>query len=440
MSAEALAGYNRIWRLLRPLVWLYLQFRVWRGREDKTRLSERYGNARIARPKGVLFWLHAVSVGESVAALNLANSLRERRVDATILITTNTATAAARIAEQKDLHILHAYQPLDHPDWVDKFLRHWQPDYAVMLESDFWPNLISCTAAKNIPLCFASAQLSDKAFQAWQNRSALAHIVFSAPQDIFAVDQSQADKFRQLAGNSGNKPALHIGGSLKINPASLTPDKELIAMLRQAAENRPILVAASTHKGEEEIILAASQRVRQNGRPHFLVIAPRHPERGQEVARLVGGAGQRQRNMPPRPQDDIYICDSLGEMGSLYTAADIIILGGTFSDLGGHNPLEIALFETPILAGTSRFKNKAIFEALAQAGLIEETADRDLLASALEKKLEELQHNRPLMTDKNRKQIADIVRRACGQAANTADYLLHNMAVAKSGQNKISNP
>ncbi|MDP6218012.1 MAG: hypothetical protein QF526_04915, partial [Alphaproteobacteria bacterium] len=170
------------------------------------------------------------------------------------------------------------------------------------------------------------------------------------------------------------------------------------------------------------------------------VIAPRHPERGQEVARLAGGAGQRQRNMPPRPQDDIYICDSLGEMGSLYTAADIIILGGTFSDLGGHNPLEIALFETPILAGTSRFKNKAIFEALAQAGLIEETADRDLLASALEKKLEELHHNRPLMTDKNRKQIADIVRRACGQAANTADYLLQNMAVAKSGQNKISNP
>ena len=122
-----------------------------------------------------------------------SGQLRERRGDATILITTNTATAAARIAEQKDPHILHAYQPLDHPDWADKFLRHWQPDYAVVLESDFWPNLISRTAAKNIPLCFASAQLSDKA-SGVAKCSALAHIVFSAPQDIFAVDQNQADK------------------------------------------------------------------------------------------------------------------------------------------------------------------------------------------------------------------------------------------------------
>ncbi len=137
---------------------------------------------------------------ESVAALTLAASLREIRPDLNILITTNTITAARRIAAQKEPYLYHVYQPLDHRQWVAAFLRHWQPDYAVMLESDFWPNLISCTAAQNIPLCFASSQLSDKAFQAWQRRPELARAIFTAPRDIFAVDSQQAEKFSQLAG------------------------------------------------------------------------------------------------------------------------------------------------------------------------------------------------------------------------------------------------
>ena len=137
---------------------LHLHSRAWRGREDKKRLKERYGHYVQERPKGQLFWLHAVSVGESIAALTLATCLRERQPDLNILITTNTPTAARRIAEQGDRAILHSYQPLDHLQWVERFLDHWQPDYAVMLESDFWPNLICATAARDIPLCFASAQ------------------------------------------------------------------------------------------------------------------------------------------------------------------------------------------------------------------------------------------------------------------------------------------
>ena len=428
MQPSPLASYNRIWSVLQPVAKLHLLLRSWRGREDKSRLSERYGKSKTPRPKGPLFWLHAVSVGESVAALTLAASLREIRPDLNILITTNTITAAKRIAAQDDPGLYHAYQPLDHPQWVAAFLHHWRPDYAVMLESDFWPNLISCTAAQDIPIFFASSQLSDKAFQSWQKRPEMARAIFSAARDIFAVDSRQAEKFSQLAGSSPNKPRIHIGGSLKLNPASLKIDDKLVDMLKKAANKRPILVAASTHKGEEALIVAASRTARDKGFPHFLIIAPRHPERGSDIAASLNGASQRSKAMTPQPADDIYICDSLGEMGSLYTAADLIILGGTFANLGGHNPLEIALFETPVLAGPSRFKNTRAFEQLTQAGLIEQADDGDKLATALAKKLSERSKNELLISDKNKQQIAAIAAEACSRAANTANYLLETLS------------
>ena len=428
MQPSPLASYNRLWSLLVPFAKLHLQLRAWRGREEKSRLPERYGRYKTARPKGQLFWLHAVSVGESVAALTLAASLREIRPDLNILITTNTTTAAERIAAQQDPALYHAYQPLDHPQWVTAFLRHWQPDYAVMLESDFWPNLVCCTAAKNIPLCFASSQLSDKAFQAWQKRPELAHAIFSAPRDIFAVDSRQAEKFSQLTGPGADKPVIQIGGSLKLNPASLSCDNTLVDMLKKAADKRPIVLAASTHKGEETLIAKASSDALENGFPHFLIFAPRHRERGADIAAILNGAGQRSKATIPQPADDIYICDSLGEMGSLYTAADIIILGGTFADLGGHNPLEIALFETPVLAGPSRFKNTQAFEQLTQAGLIEQANDADTLGKALVKKLSALKKNKVLISDKDKKQIAAIAAEACSRASNTANYLLDTLS------------
>ena len=161
-------------------------------------------------------------------------------------------------------------------------------------------------------------------------------------------------------------------------------------MFKKAANKRPVVVAASTHKGEESLIAEASRTAREKGFPHFLIIAPRHRERGSDIAASLNGAGQRSKAISPHPTDDIYICDSLGEMGSLYTAADIIILGGTFADLGGHNPLEIALFETPVLAGPSRFKNTRAFDQLTQAGLIEQVDDGDMLGTALAAKLSKL--------------------------------------------------
>ena len=174
--------------------------------------------------------------------------------------------------------------------------------------------------------------------------------------------------------------------------------------------------------------MAASRTARDKGFPHFLIIAPRHPERGSDIAASLNGASQRSKAMTPQPADDIYICDSLGEMGSLYTAADLIILGGTFANLGGHNPLEIALFETPVLAGPSRFKNTRAFEQLTQAGLIEQADDGDKLATALAKKLSERSKNELLISDKNKQQIAAIAAEACSRAANTANYLLETLS------------
>jgi len=379
--------YNLLWRLGRPILPLVLAHRAWGGKEDWSRLEERFGRYahRDDLPDAPI-WIHAVSVGETVAGIALVEALRAAGENAPVLLTTNTVTAAGRVeALPSSLDVTHLYQPLDHPDMVAGFLGRLRPRLAVFMESDFWPNLVTMTAAAGIPVAFVSSQLSDRAAARWQRQTRMARSLFGAADLVLAVDQVQADRLIAL----GAKPeSVRIGGSLKLPAAAAAPDDVLVAMLRDAAGPRRILLAASTHEGEEAAVIDAAAQL---GADWFTIIAPRHPQRGGAVAslgreKLDKGTGQiaRRRSVgeAPAADDSLYIVDTLGEMDSLFAVADIVFLGGSLVPRGGHNPVEPAAYGLPILTGPHIFKNSAEFEALTAAGVVSGIHDAASLARA----------------------------------------------------------
>ena len=377
--------YNFVWRIIRPFIPLLLWYRIRRGKDLGRLRIQRYGRtAQPITPPGPhcagRIWLHAVSVGESVAALRLARALATHYPHHAFLITTNTITGhdtvLAGIADQPDIAMQCAMQPLDHPDFVDRFLASWQPSAAIFMESDFWPNLILRSRQRGIPVIFASSQLSAKAVAGWIKRPALAQPLFAAAELILPVDAQQADQFRALIGTAHNIPRIQVIGSLKL-PDRQQPEPQLQRILQQAASGRRVFLAASTHDGEDQIVIDAASDL---GADWLTIIAPRHPDRGDAIAAYAGQPPQRSHGAIPDSQTSIYIMDSLGEMSTLFSLADYVFLGGSLVPAGGHNPLEPAGFGLPILTGAHIFKNKAEFDGLAAAGAVFEVADAATIA------------------------------------------------------------
>ena len=365
--------YRLLTSLLRPILPAYLRWRAWRGKEDPMRLGERYGKAGLPRPQGRLYWLHAASVGESVSALVLAASLIKESADekgnVTILITSGTVTSAAMLAERINEfggRLIHQYVPLDIAPWMNRFLNHWQPDLAVMVEGDLWPEMIQSTAARGIPLAMASAQISEKSLRFWTGlASAMARRIFPAFDAIFAVDNDHAERFSRLPV----KPAaVQVGGSLKAAAMPLADNHEIIQKLNTAANGRRIILLASSHDGDEEMFINALETLV----PHeaLAVIAPRHPARARAILTLLEERGmscrQRSKTEWPETVDGYWLADRIGEMGGLIRAADMIVLGGGFTPLGGHNPMEMAALGKGVISGKQVFKNTVAFDLLAQ--------------------------------------------------------------------------
>ena len=434
---KTVASYNRLWACLRPVFSFYLIWRSLIGKEDRNRKEERLGYAwQQARPTGCLIWLHAVSAGESVAAISLAKACLTLKETTHILITTNTFTALEQLECTKPDQTIICYQPFDHPACVTRFLAHWQPDSAVFLESDFWPNLIIETAKQNIIVQFASAQMSSDAFINWKKRPELASQLFGAAQLICAVDDEQRWRFEQLcklAKTSPSetelekKPDIRIEGSLKLNAVSTAVDNAFVDQLTAAADGRPILLAASTHETEEQLLLQASQEALRDGYPHLLIIAPRHIERSTDIARLMPQAAQRSKDQLPRSGDNHFLADSFGEMSSLVTAADIVILGGSFVPKGGHNPLEIAALSTPLITGPSQFKNKAEFDRLQEYGQCVKVEDGAALVKQLNIWLEALRSDGRAVPQDNLDKACKYVKQACERPLKTARLIIDRL-------------
>lgn len=367
--------YALLTTLIRPVLPLYLSWRGWKGKEDPKRRCERYGRATQERPEGEVIWLHAASVGETVSSLVLAEALLRQKPESTCLITSGTVTSAAmvegRINADGQKRMIHQYVPLDITPWVNAFLDHWQPDLAIMVEGDLWPRMIMETRQRGIPLAMASAQISEHSLRFWKGRGKkLATRVFSAFEMIFAVDDIQAERFRQLPIAADR---IHIGGSMKAAATPLPDTADIGPALETAANGRGVILLASSHDGDETLFINAVESLVPART--LSVIAPRHPHRARTVKGLIKEKGadcsQRSEQAWPKSADRYWLADRMGEMGGLIRAADIIVLGGGFSPLGGHNPMEMAALGKGVISGSRVFKNKAAFDLLeARDGVI----------------------------------------------------------------------
>ena len=348
-----------------PLAPLWLSVRAQRAKEDADRWREKLGEASHVRPAGRLAWLHGVSVGESLSLLPLIEQLARERPDVAVLVTSGTRAAGELLARRLPGGVIHQYAPLDIPGAVTKFLRYWRPSLGVVVESELWPNLVFDAAALGVKLALVSARLSDRSFRTWSRVPGAARALLTAFDLILARDAEAAER---LAGLGARVDGL---ADLKLGAASLGADATELARLRDLLKDRPVILAASTHPGEEAAVLERFHRVRGARRDPLLIIAPRHIERGPSVVGLAQDLGltAAARSDGCDPTDsDVYVADTMGEIGLWYRLARLTFLGGSLvSGPGGHNPLEPARLGCPVVSG-DMVDNWPIFHDLDRAG------------------------------------------------------------------------
>lgn len=329
-----------------------LDRRAAQGKEDGARLTERMGEAGRDRPPGQLVWFHAASVGEAASLLELLRRLQVQRPAVHCLVTSGTVTSAQLLAERLPDSCFHQYVPMDVLPWVERFLDRWRPDLAVWTESELWPAMLWATHRRGIPMLLVNARISHRSFRRWQVAGGMARSLLGRFTRILAQDDLAGEQLLAL----GADPArLSVEGSLKEGAAPLPHDEAERVRIARALAGRAVWLAASTHAGEEEIVLAAHARARRVLPMLALILAPRHPDRGEAVAALARSRGlhvaQRSRDEPIGVETDVYVADTLGEMGLWYRIASVSFIGGSLVDVGGHNPFEPALLGSAILHG-----------------------------------------------------------------------------------------
>jgi 3-deoxy-D-manno-octulosonic-acid transferase len=379
-----LALYRLAATLARPWVDGYLDKRVTRGKEDPARIDERRGIASRTRPDGPLAWMHAASVGESVALLPLIGRLRVERPDLNLLVTTGTVTSAATMARRLPDGVLHQFVPVDRPAWVRRFLDHWHPELAIWIESDLWPNLVLETRARRVPMVLLDARMSVASYRGWRRGLGLVRPIFAAFDLILAAGPEQVERFRNLGGRE-----VRVSPSLKAAGAPPPVDNVEQAALTAAIGGRPVWLASNTHPGEEEIVLDVQRRLLTATPGLLCILAPRHPDRAEAVAALAGEADLKvnRRSSGVAVSDDIqvYLVDSLGQMGTLHAVlaegSRVTFLGGSLVPVGGHNPMEAAHAGLALLFGPMMPNNReSADELLGQGAAVEITDAETLLA------------------------------------------------------------
>ena len=357
-----LRAYRSATAVLSPAARLVLRERAARGKEDVERLPERLGNSNVQRPEGTLIWIHGASVGETLAALPLLSVLLTPGRSA--LVTSGTVTSAKLMAERLPPNAIHQFVPIDTPAASRNFLDHWRPDVGLFVDSDLWPNLLMSAAARKIPLALVNARISARSAEGWSRAPQTAQALLSAFEAILAIDPEVAARFTSLGARD-----VRVTGSLKADAPALPADAKNLQALREAVGARPILLASSTHAGEDETLLPAHDVLRRAHADLLTIIVPRHPDRGEEIAMLCGTRPVRRRAGGALPADDtaIYVADTMGELGLFYRLAKIAFMGGSLIAHGGQNPLEPARLDCAVMAGPHTENFTAAYNAIFEA-------------------------------------------------------------------------
>jgi 3-deoxy-D-manno-octulosonic-acid transferase len=368
LAPLSLTLYRGVMSALSPLARPLLRRRALRGKEDGARLEERLGHASLARPDGGLVWIHSISVGESQSVLPLIHRLAAARPDLTLLSTSGTVTSAELLARRLPDGAIHQYAPLDTPAAARAFLDHWKPDLALFVESEIWPNLILGARDRGARLALISARITEKTAAGWAMAEAGVREVLSAFDLVLPQDEASAERLGRFGASVRGRLNLKLAGE------ALPCDEDERRRLTAAIGERPVVLAASTHPGEESIIATAAEAAIREATPGaLLIIAPRHPERGEAVVRAIGdGYGPvalRSRGDLVTPQTAIYVADTLGELGLFFRLADVAVMGGSFvPDIGGHNPMEPARLGCPVISGPSVFNAEELYAAMTEQG------------------------------------------------------------------------
>ncbi len=379
----SLSVYSRLASLGEGFAPRLLEHRLGRGKEDRWRIGERLGEAGEARPDGFLTWVHAASVGELNAVLPLVSRLAVAGPGARVLVTSGTVTSARIARDRLPSGTIHQFAPLDLPSAAAKFFDHWRPDLGVLVESELWPNLIRAAYKRGLPMTLVNGRLSERSAARWAWAPKAARAVMSSFAFVAAQSDGDAKRFAQLGAHS-----VHNTGNLKFDAPAPRADAAMLKRFRAAIGPRPVLVAASTHPGEEAMIAQSFGRIRADidTRPPLLVLAPRHPERGDEVEALMGAEGFKvaRRTAGVSPQGaDVFLLDTIGEMGLAYGLADIAFVGGSLVPHGGQNPLEPAKLDVPILHGPHVRVFRDAYATLDAAGGALKVGSPDQLARAV---------------------------------------------------------
>src|SRR5437763_4827145 len=328
--------YRKLSKAMVPLAPALIKQRLKQGKEDPARVGERRGLSPDARPHGPLVWIHGASVGEVLAAAALIERLRA--LNLRILLTSGTVTSAAIVAKRFPADIIHQYVPYDSPRYVARFLDHWRPSLALFIESDLWPNLILSSAARRLPMVLINGRMSQRSFPRWRRVAGTISALLDKFDVCLAQSQTDADRFATLGSRN-----VVVTGNLKLDVPAPPADPNKLDMLMAMTRGRPVVVAASTHPGEEEILTETHRRLAGYFPKLLTVIVPRHPDRGEAIARMIAASGLnptlRSHEDLPTATTDIYVADTMGELGLFYRLAPIVFMGGSLVEHGGQNPL-----------------------------------------------------------------------------------------------------
>ncbi|MBX3581603.1 MAG: lipid IV(A) 3-deoxy-D-manno-octulosonic acid transferase [Rhizobiaceae bacterium] len=375
-----LATYRLAGAAAFPLVGPYIAWRATKGKEDPTRRRERSGYAGRPRPVGPLIWAHAASVGETIAIVPLLENILDLGVN--VVLTTGTVTSAQVADERLGDHIIHQFVPLDLKPAIARFLDHWQPDLALIAESEIWPMTIMELGRRRIPQVLVNGRLSERSFTAWKKRPYIAEALFENLSHVVAQSAQDAERFESL----GARPVT-VSGNLKVDTNPPPVDPRALQTISRQLSLRPTWAAVSTHEGEERIAAEIHLLLRSRHPGLITIIVPRHPERAQGLAAEFSSMGLRvvlrSTGDRIRSDTDILLGDTIGEMGLYLRLTEIAFVGRSLTAEGGQNPLEPAMLETAVLSGKSVQNFSEAYQRLIDGGAAKLIADRDMLAGAV---------------------------------------------------------
>jgi len=372
----ALRAYRLISAAATPFTPLLLARRMQRGKEHRLRLPERRGVSGVERPLGPLVWLHGASVGELISVLPLIERIQAREVN--VLVTSGTVTSGGLAKQRLPRGVIHQFVPLDVPVFVRRFLDHWRPDLTLFVESDLWPNMMIETSQRGVPMILVNGRLSENSFRRWRYLPDAIVNLLRRLDLCLARTPADAERLSELGA-----PHVVTTGDLKLDGPAPPADRTKLAALQSVIGGRPVIAAASTHAGEEAAMVDAHRQLRQNFPGLLTLIAPRHPERGGAIADIARAGGLktrlRSRSELPDATTDIYVADTVGELGLIYRLAPIVFVGGSLVRHGGQNPVEPAKLGAAILHGPHVWNFAEIYAALDLAHGAEPVGDASKL-------------------------------------------------------------